>query len=93
MHARRYIDLQIRAIVVTYRIEQRRRDPRTMKMFRARADGILRTLDQMAEGYPDLRARVDAARRHIRQAGGSAGGGGEQSFDGREQIRQREWFS
>jgi hypothetical protein len=43
---RRRIDLQIRAIVVTYRIERRRRDSHVMEEFRARARSILGGLEE-----------------------------------------------
>jgi len=62
---RRRIDLQIRAITVTYRIELRRRDSLVMQEFRARARSILDGLADEARGYPDLEARVAEARHEV----------------------------
>ena len=62
---RRQIEFQIRAVTVTYRIEQRRRDSPTMDAFRARARVLLDQLDEAVEPYPDLRARLEEARREL----------------------------
>jgi hypothetical protein len=62
---RRRIDLQIRAIVVTYRIERRRRDSQVMEEFCARARSILDGLEEEARRYPDLEARLVEARREV----------------------------
>jgi hypothetical protein len=62
---RRRIDLQIRAIVVTYRIERRRRDSHVMEEFRARARSILDELEEEARRYPDLEARLVEARHEV----------------------------
>lgn len=61
----RRIDLQIRAIVVTYRIERRRRDSLVMEAFRARARSLLDGLEDEARGHPDLEARVFEARHEV----------------------------
>ena len=62
---RRRIELQIRAIVVSYRIEERRRDDPTMGKFRARARSILDGLEDDARHYPDLEARLVEVRREL----------------------------
>ena len=62
---RRHIELQIRAIVVTYRIELRRRDAPTMEAFRARARAILDGLDAEVRAHPDLAARLREARQEL----------------------------
>lgn len=62
---RRRIELQIRTVVVTYRVEQRRRDARTMAGFRKRALSILDSLDEAAQPYPDLRTRINDARQEL----------------------------
>ena len=62
---RRYIELQIRAVVVTYLIERRRRDARTMQAFAARATAILDGLDAQVQAFPDLAARLLEARREL----------------------------
>lgn len=62
---RRRIDLQIRAVVVTYRVERRRRDTPTMDAFRARARRLLDDLREDVRPYPDLEARLREARREL----------------------------
>ena len=62
---RRRIELQIRAVVVTYRLEQRRRDDSTMEAFRSRARSILEALDAEVQDHPDLAARLLEARREL----------------------------
>jgi len=62
---RRRIELQIRTVVVTYRIEQRRRDSPTMEAFRTQARLILDGLDEAVRPYPDLQARLDEARQEF----------------------------
>ena len=62
---RRRIELQIRAIVVSYRIEHRRRDGPTMDEFRARGRSILDGLEEHARHYPDLEARLAEVRREL----------------------------
>jgi hypothetical protein len=62
---RRHIELQIRAIIVMYRLEERRRDSPTMEAFRARARAILDGLDAEVSDYPDLAARLVEARQEL----------------------------
>jgi hypothetical protein len=62
---RRRIELQIRAIVVSYRIERRRRDTRTIEEFRARAHSILDGLEEETRPYPDLEARLVETRHEL----------------------------
>ena len=65
---RRQIEFQIRAVLVPFRVEERRRDLVTMERFRARALSILDQLEEPARPYPDLvemlaRARTEIAER------------------------------
>lgn len=62
---RRRFELQLRAILVTYRLERRRRDATVMATFRVRALELLEELDVSASSDPDLRLRVAAARAEI----------------------------
>ena len=51
--------------MVTYRVEQRRRDSPTMTAFRIHARLLLDGLDEAVRPYPDLQARLDEARREL----------------------------
>jgi hypothetical protein len=62
---RRRIELQIRAIVVSYRVEERRRDGPTMEEFRARARSILDGLEEEARRLPELEARLVEVRGEL----------------------------
>lgn len=62
---RRRIELQFRAIVVSYRIERRRRDGPTMEEFRARARSILDGLEEDVRRHPDLEARLAEIRHEL----------------------------
>ena len=62
---RRRIELQLRAILLTYRVEHRRRDSSTMREFRERARALLDGLEEAVLPYPDLKAAVDDARREL----------------------------
>ena len=62
---RRRIELQIRAIIVSYRIERRRRDTATMQGFRDRARTILDGIEEDARRYPDLEARLIETRNEL----------------------------
>ena len=55
---RRRIELQIRAVVVAFRIERRRRDASTMDTFHDRARSILESLSEDVRPYPDLESRL-----------------------------------
>ena len=61
--------MQIRAVVVPYRIEARRRDSLSMLEFRKRALSILAELEEPASSHPDLAARLSAARHEVDSAG------------------------
>lgn len=65
---RRRVELQIRAVLVTFRIEQRRRDSPVMEEFRRRADAIMDSLEIQVDGDPDLLVRISDARREIGMA-------------------------
>ena len=65
---RRRIELQIRAVVVTFRIEQRRRDESTMEAFHARARAILDALADEVRAYPDLQAQLNDALEELAAA-------------------------
>jgi len=62
---RRLIELQLRAVMVTYRIEQRRRDSPTMEGFRERARSILLSLEEEVGPYSDLQTALADARREL----------------------------
>ena len=62
---RRRITLQIRAILIPFRVERRRRDTATMEQFRARARRMMDTLDERVEDDPELRKALADARREI----------------------------
>jgi hypothetical protein len=64
---RRRLELQIRTILVTYRIEQRRTDSQVMDEFRRRADAIMQGLEADADGDPELLVRISEARTAIRE--------------------------
>ncbi len=62
---RRHIELQLRAVLVTYRIELKRRDSATMETFRARALSVLDGLGDEITPYPDLQDALRDARREM----------------------------
>ena len=62
---RRRVELQIRAVLVTFRIEQRRRDSPVMEEFRRRANAIMDSLEDQSDGDPDLLLRISDARREL----------------------------
>ncbi len=66
---RRHIELQLRAVLVTYRIELKRRDSATMATFRARALSLLEGLGDEIAPYPDLQDVLRDARRELDGAG------------------------
>ncbi len=66
---RRHIELQLRAVLVTYRIELKRRDSATMAIFRARALSLLEGLGDEMAPYPDLQDALRDARRELDGAG------------------------
>ena len=62
---RRRFELQMRAILVMYRIERRARNRVTMDRFRVRAHQLLDELDAAAAADPDLRGEVAEVRAAI----------------------------
>lgn len=62
---RRRIKLQLRAVIVTYRIEVRRRDSPTMEEFREHAHSLLRSLEDEVQPHPDLQIALAEVRREI----------------------------
>lgn len=66
---RRRIEFQIRAVVVAYRVEQRRQDRPTMEGFRARARVLLAELEEEVRLYPDLEARLQEAKHELAHDG------------------------
>jgi hypothetical protein len=62
---RRRIALQIRAVRVTFRIEQPRRSAETMAAFRSRARALLDGLDEEARPYPELERDLADARAEV----------------------------
>ena len=69
---RRRIELQIRAVLVTYRIERGRRDAPTMQLFLGRATALLDGIGAEVQAYPDLAARLLDARQELADAGSSS---------------------
>lgn len=79
---RRRIELQIRAVLLTYRIEARRRGPHTMEAFRERARSLLDAAETKIGSDPELQARLDAAREELEPPDASARGAlGEERVD------------
>jgi len=62
---RRRITLQIRAILVPFRREQRRLEPDAMKAVRSRARELFDGLEEAVEPYPDLQDELAQARREV----------------------------
>jgi hypothetical protein len=62
---RRRIELQLRVILLTYRVEHRRRDSSTMRGFRERAHSLLDELEVPVGRYPDLKEALDSARAEL----------------------------
>lgn len=62
---RRRIALQIRAIIVPYRVERHRRDSATMAEFRLRARRMMDELEEVAASDPDLAKALAEARAEI----------------------------
>ena len=62
---RRRIALQIRAILIPYRVERQRRDTATMEEFRLRARRMMDALDERVEDDPELSKALADARREI----------------------------
>jgi len=62
---RERIALQIRAVVVPYRLEQERRDPEACESYRGRARPLLDYLDDAVGPHPDLQAALAAARAEL----------------------------
>ena len=62
---RRRIALQIRAILIPYRVERRRRDSAIMAEFRLRATRMMDDLEEDASTDPELTKALTDARREI----------------------------
>jgi hypothetical protein len=62
---RRRVALQIRAILIPYRVERQRRDTATLEQFRLRARRMMDALEEGVEGDPELRKALADARREI----------------------------
>ena len=62
---RRRIALQIRAILIPFRVERQRSDSATMEQFRLRARQMMDALDERVEADPELRKALADARREI----------------------------
>lgn len=62
---RRRIGLQIRAILIPYRVERHRRDAATMAEFRLRARRMMDALEEGARADPELRKALADARAEI----------------------------
>jgi hypothetical protein len=70
---RRHIELQIQIVLVTFRIEQERRDTSTMEAFRDRARSILDALADDVRPYPDLEDQLQEAREELAGARSATG--------------------
>ena len=62
---RRRIALQIRAVRVTFRIEQPRGSPESRDAFRSRARELLDGLEDAVRPFPDLEKELAEARAEI----------------------------
>jgi hypothetical protein len=62
---RRRVGLQIRAILVPYRVERRRRDGVTMHEFRLRARQMIDALEPRVRADPELQRALSDARAEI----------------------------
>ena len=62
---RRRVALQIRSILIPYRVERQRRDTATMEQFRLRARRMMDALEESVEGDSELRKALADARREI----------------------------
>lgn len=65
MDSRRQIELQIRAVIVPYRVEVRRRDAPTIEEFRQTARALLDGLDEAVKPFPDLAEQLRDARLEL----------------------------
>lgn len=65
MDERRRIEMQILAVVLTYRSERRRLDDGQMVRFRHQAQQILAKLVDPVRAHPDLEAQLAAAIREV----------------------------
>ena len=73
--------------MVTYRIEQRRRNTPTMQRFRERARSLLADLDDAVRRDPEMRRALLEARRELDRAESSARGSlGQEVVDGGGQV-------
>lgn len=80
---KRRVALQIRAILVMFRAEERRPDSETMRDVRSRTRQLLDELEEAVQPYPDLQDELSEARRQV-EAGGPLPRRnlGEESVDG-----------
>ena len=62
---RRRVALEIRAILIPYRVERERRDTATMEQFRLRARRMMDALEEQVGADPALRKVLADARREI----------------------------
>ena len=62
---RRRIALQIRAVRVTFRIEQPRGSPETIAAFRSRARVLLDGLEEAVRPFPELERELADARAEV----------------------------
>ena len=62
---RRRVALQIRAILVPYRVERRRRDGVVMQEFRLRARRLIDSLEPTVQADPELQQALSDARAEI----------------------------
>jgi hypothetical protein len=73
---RRRTELQIRAVLITYRGERRKQSSDVMERFRERANTLLAALDPLVDGDPELEQQLENARRELDGREPSEGGPG-----------------
>ena len=76
MDRRRRTELQIRAVLITYRGERRKQSSDVMERFRERANTLLAALDPLVDGDPELEQQLENARRELDGREPSEGGPG-----------------
>ena len=65
MDTRRKVELQIRAVNVTYRRERRRLDPDGLRVMRERAQALLDALEPEASQFSELLAALRNVREEL----------------------------
>ena len=74
MDTRRKVELQIRAVTVTYRRERRRLDPDGLRMMRERGRALLDEIESETLPFPELLAALRNVREELERDGRLAAG-------------------